>query len=86
MKIQPHKSGLVFASMFGGWHLFWSCLVALGVAQPIINFIFMIHMIHMPITVGPFDIILATTLVVVTSLIGYVLGSIAGEVWNRIHG
>jgi len=38
--LSPFKTGLVLAMVTGGVHLCWSMLVALGWAQPIIDFVF----------------------------------------------
>jgi hypothetical protein len=80
-----NKVGLVFGALLGGWHLVWSLLVLSGLAQMIYNFILWAHMIHLTITVGPFDATAAATLVVFTSVMGYIVGYIASWVWNRVH-
>jgi hypothetical protein len=38
--INPNKAGLALAALMAAWHLAWSVLVALGLAQPLIDFIF----------------------------------------------
>jgi hypothetical protein len=38
-RISPVRTGLVLAAVIGLWHLSWSLLVALGGAQPFIDFI-----------------------------------------------
>ncbi|MBI4118504.1 MAG: hypothetical protein HY455_03150 [Parcubacteria group bacterium] len=81
-----NKVGIVFGALLGGWHLMWSLLVLSGFAQVIWDFILWAHMIHMEIIVGPFDATAAVTLVVATSIMGYVIGYIGALVWNRIHG
>lgn len=80
-----HKVGLVFGAVLGGWHLFWAVLVALGVAQSIYDFILWAHMIHLQIVIGPFDATAAVTLVIMTAVIGYVMGYTGAWVWNRAH-
>ena len=80
-----HKVGLVVGALLGGWHLLWSILVALGWGQPLINFVLWAHMIHLPYVVGPFDITAAVTLIVLTAVVGYILGYICAWVWNRVH-
>lgn len=80
-----NKVGLVFGSLLGGWHLVWALLVLSGFAQAIYNFVLWAHMIHIPITIGPFDITAAATLIVITGVMGYVMGYSGAWVWNRIH-
>lgn len=69
---------------FGFIHLTWSCLVALGVAQRMLNLVFRLHFLNNPFTVGQFQIGMAVGLVVVTSLAGYVVGWIFAWAWNKI--
>ena len=80
-----NKVGLVMGSLLGGWHAIWSVLVMSGVAQSIYDFILWAHMIHMPITIGPFDATAALTLIVMTAIGGYVVGYTSAWVWNRFH-
>jgi hypothetical protein len=85
MKANPRKLGMVFATMLGGVHLVWSVFVALGWAQALVTFSLWAHMMHFNFTVGPFDMTAAVTLIIVASLIGYCIGYVAGNVWNRVH-
>ena len=81
----PHKVGFVFAILLGGWHLVWSILVATGFGQILYDFILWAHMIHVGITIGPFDPTASITLILVTTVFGYVFGFIGSSVWNRMH-
>lgn len=81
----PKKVGLVFGAMVGGLHLLWAILVFLGFAQPIIDFILWAHMISPFFVLKPFDISAAITLIVITSVIGYLIGYTAGVIWNKVH-
>ena len=83
--MQPHRLGLLFAALLGGWHLVWTLLVLGAVAQPLINFVFWAHMIRPIYIVAPFDPVAALTLLIVTSAAGYVFGYIAGIIWNKLH-
>ena len=83
--INPNKAGLVLAALLAGWHLTWSVLVALGWAQPFIDFIFWIHFIKPVYVIEPFEIARAAILVLVTAGIGYVTGFVFGLLWNRLH-
>jgi len=85
MKADMHKVGLVLASVIGGWHLVWSVLVLTGVGQVLYNFILWAHMIHLAITIGPFDPAASVTLILITTIFGYIAGCIAAAIWNRVH-
>jgi hypothetical protein len=84
-KIEPNKAGLVLGALLGGWHLLWALLVALGVAQPLIDFLFWIHFIKPIYVIEPFAFRLAAILVLVTAAIGYVTGIALAMLWNRVQ-
>jgi hypothetical protein len=69
--------------LIGSWHALWAGLVWAGAAQPVIDFIFRLHMITPPYRIAAFDPGLAVALVLVTAIIGYVLGWVAAVIWNR---
>ena len=81
----PKKVALVFAAMLGGVHFLWSVLIALGWAQPLLNFVMWAHMMKINVVVQPFDSTAALTLIVITSAIGYVVGYIGAIVWNKVR-
>ena len=83
--ISKHKSGLAVGSFLGLWHLVWSLLVASGLAQPLVDWIFRIHFIQPFYIVGSFNLGGAILLVVVTSAIGYVFGWLLAAIWNKLH-
>ena len=83
--LNPTKTGLVVGAFLGGWHVLWSLLVALNWAQPLYDFILWAHMIHLQLTVGPFDAVAAATLIVVTFVIGCAMGFVFALVWNWFH-
>jgi hypothetical protein len=84
--IHPGRAGLVLGTLIGGWHLLWALLVALGWAQPLIDFIFWLHFIKPVYVVGKFDAGIAALLVGLTAVIGFVSGGAFGVLWNRFHG
>lgn len=80
-----HNVALVFGLLLGGLHLVWSLLVLSGFAQVLSDFVFWAHMIHLDFVIGPFDLVAAVTLVLMTTVMGYLLGYIGAWVWNRMH-
>ena len=75
----------MIGALLSGWHLFWSFLVAVGWAQPFIDFIFWAHMIRSIYVVKAFDPVAALTLIVITAMMGYVFGCVGAVLWNRMH-
>ncbi|MFZ3020242.1 MAG: hypothetical protein WA051_01830 [Minisyncoccia bacterium] len=82
-KVQVNKVGLVFGSFMGIFHLVWSLMVATGMAQICLDFIFKVHMINPVYEVSPFSISMALTLIIITTIIGYIGGALAGWLWNK---
>lgn len=83
--ISKYKLGLVIGSAFGLWHFVWAILVASGFAQSLMDWIFKLHFIQPLYVVTPFKPLLALTLIVVTSVLGYLSGWIAAAIWNWLH-
>ena len=83
--LNPQKAALSIGLFIGGWHLVWSLLVAFGWAQALINFVLWMHMISLPYVVGAFNLTAATTLVIITTVAGCVMGNIFARIWNRMH-
>ena len=86
MHTDPKKAGLVGAVVIGGWHVVWSLLVLLGWGQSLVNFSLWAHMMQVPVVIGPFDAGAAATVIIIAAVIGYAIGYILAEVWNRVHG
>jgi hypothetical protein len=80
-----NKVGLVFGSFLGLWHLFWSLMVLIGFAQPMLNFVFWLHMIANPYQVTGFNLIQCVLLVAVTFCVGYIFGYIISVLWNKFQ-
>ena len=84
-RINIGKAGLVLGAVIGGWHLCWSMLVALQLAQPVIDFVFWMHFIKPIYVIEPFEIVRAAILVIVTAGVGFVIGSVFALIWNALH-
>lgn len=84
-QISAHKTGVALGLFMAFWHLAWSILVVLGLAQGLINFIFQIHFINPPYTIMPFKIWYTVMLLAVTFVVGYVAGVVIAYLWNKVH-
>jgi len=83
--IHPMRAGMVLAVLFGGWHLLWSLMVAVGWAQPLVDFIFWIHFIRPVYVIESFNAGTALLLILVTAAIGFITGWSFAFLWNRLH-
>lgn len=86
MRHSPNVFGLTFGIFLALWHTIWSVLVATGAAQPIIDWIFWLHMITPIYKIEPFSLGRAAGLISLTGAIGYIFGFFIGLVWNRLSG
>ncbi|KKQ35372.1 MAG: hypothetical protein US50_C0016G0002 [Candidatus Nomurabacteria bacterium GW2011_GWB1_37_5] len=83
MQISKNKTGLTFGFLISFMHLLWSILVALGIAQALLNFVINLHMLNAPIAVMPFSIVKALGLIIVTFVVGYIFGWFMAYFWNK---
>lgn len=83
--VSVSSAGLVLGLLLGGLHLLWALLVASGVAQPLMDFIFWLHFIWPVYVIEGFDPLRAAGLVLLTAAIGYAIGGAFALLWNRVH-
>ena len=83
--LSTQKVALVFGLFISGGHLLWSILILLGLAQPLLNFIFWAHMLENPFQVTEFSLAQSGTLIIVTFVVGYFAGWIFSWLWNKMH-
>jgi hypothetical protein len=76
------KVGLSFGIVVALWHAIWATMVATGVAGPLLDFILRLHSIEVNITVAPFDLVTALTLVSITFVVGFLYGAAFAMIWN----
>ncbi len=84
MKLKKHEVGMAMGLMLATWHALWAAMVFLGLAQPFLNWIFLIHSIANPYQVLPFNLVRSVTLVVVTFVIGYFVGWLFAMIWKKV--
>ena len=83
--LNKNRTGLVLGAFIGLWHFSWVLLVAVGLAQPLIDWIFRLHFIQPVYRVTSFRWDHAAGLVLFTAVSGYFLGWIFAALWNGLH-
>lgn len=84
-ELNEKKIALTLGLFLGGWHLIWSLLIVLGLAQPLLNFIFWAHMITNPYQVTGFVLTQSLILIAVTFTVGYIGGLVFAKISNKVH-
>ena len=84
-ELNTQKVALVVGVFISGWHVLWSILIILGAAQPLLDFIFWIHMISNPYQITGFNLTQSVILILVAFVVGYVGGWIFAWLWNMMH-
>ncbi len=82
--LQPHYVGVVLGSFLMLIHTGWSILHALGFAEPLVKWIFAMHMFALPFTFFPFSFLTALELIILTGVIGYFVGQLFARMWNQL--
>ena len=83
--MNQHKVGMALGSFVGLMHLAWEVLIALGWAQGYLDFVLNMHSLNNPYTVGAFNIGRGIMLIVLTAIVGYIVGSIFAAIFNKVH-
>ena len=81
--MSPFRLSIVSGFCLASLHIFWALLVALGWAQPVLDFIFKLHMVSSPFQVQPFELSLALGLIGFTFFIGCILGFVFSVIEKR---
>ncbi len=76
------RTGVALGCFAATLHIVWSLLVLIGWAQPLVNFIFWVHMLSVPVQVQPFDLGIATLLIGVTWCAGFGFGVVLSVIWK----
>ena len=80
-----HKLGLALGGFLGLWHAVWSVLVAVRLAKPLMDFVLWLHFLDHVYGITQFNFGKALLLIVVTSVIGYIVGRVFAVVWNWVN-
>ena len=80
--VDPNRLGIVVAVVLSGWHAVWEGLVAAGVAQRVVEFVYRLHSVKSDMVVEPFAAGRAGLLLLLTAVLGYAAGAVAAALWN----
>ena len=84
-RLRPMRTGGELALIAGVFHFCCAIMIAMGIAQPLLNWVFRLHMITPPYIVEEFAPLRAVGLVIYSSIMGFVTGAGFAWVWNRMH-
>ena len=83
--INANKVAMAFAAVVAAWHALWSTLVALGVAQAVLDFVLWMHFIRPVYLIAPFDLARAAGLVLLSFVFSYALAYAVAQCWNGLQ-
>lgn len=83
-KMDAKKVGLVFGCFLALFHLVWSIaiLITQSGVQWFMDWILGLHRIALGFQILPFHLMSAVLLVVVTFVVGYIIGYAFAAIWN----
>ena len=84
-KISPKRTGAALGLLVALIHAVWALLILLGCGQWLINTITHLHMIESNAKVLPFNPLTALELIVVTGIIGFIIGGVLASIWNAVQ-
>jgi len=84
--ISKNRFGLVFGLFFAIMHAIWAIAVAITPSgmEKFLDWVMSLHFMTMAITINPFSLGKAILLVIVTFIVGFVLGWIFAAVLNWV--
>lgn len=83
--VNPYRVGLWFGIFLALCHAGWSVLVAAGLAQRLMDFVFWAHFISPVYHVEPFELSRAGILVAFVFFVGLLMGTIGAWIWNAFR-
>jgi len=83
--INRNKLGLILSAFMGVFHFMWAAMVLVGIAQPLMDWIFRLHFIEAFYVIQPFNLGYAVGLILFTTATGYVSGWVLAALWNWLR-
>jgi hypothetical protein len=85
VKLNKNTVGLTLGGLVALMHLVWSLTVMFGWAESWLSFVFGLHFLDNPFVLKDFSVGIALTLIIITGIIGYIMGWIFATIWNTLH-
>jgi hypothetical protein len=82
--LNKNRTGLIVGAFSGSWHILWSFLVGIGIAQPFLNWIYGLHFLSNPFHVADFNVVTSALLVFISFNVGYLMGWFFALLWNAL--
>lgn len=79
-----HRTGLALGTFVGLIHLVWVLVLGLG-GSGFITWVMGMHFISEPITFLTFSWKGGLVLIVLSAVVGYVVGNVFAYIWNRVY-
>ena len=83
MELNKKGVALALGLLMALWHAVWALMVLFGWAQGFYDWILSLHFISLPLVILPFHLGTAVLLVIVTFIVGYIIGWIFAAIWNK---
>ena len=86
-ELNKNKIGLILGFLFAIIHFVWSVFVAVFPSglQSFLDWIFKLHFLNSIYTLTTFNFVNAILLIVVTFVVGYIIGWVFAALWNKMH-
>ncbi|HSX49128.1 MAG TPA: hypothetical protein VLE44_02620 [Candidatus Saccharimonadales bacterium] len=84
MKLNCGKTALVVGFFVSFMHLVWLVMVWSGLGQAYLDWILGLHQVSLNIRVLPFNLMNGVYLLIVTFIVGYLMGWMFAYIWNRL--
>ena len=83
--MKVHKIGTTLGLFFALIHAVWEVLIALGVAQSLMDWKLSMHSLNNTFHVSPFSLGSAIELVIMAYIGGYILGAVFATIYNKFN-
>ena len=84
MKLKPMAVAVYTGLFVATLHFVWSLMVVSGLSQLYLDWILGLHFLNNPFVVVPFSFSVMIMLLVVTFVVGFILGWVGTICWNKM--